>query len=157
MRRIFFPLSKTAEPGPKKPHTFKMITPLPYRVRFFCAIQTSPIKCATAGVRFLRRFFYRAGTLFLNSAGRVRFFCAIQTVNTTPPALPLQPPYPRRFLPATLSAPPCPHLAIKKPPGQTPKRFIKIHVRLRLFAAGSGTVGKTGADTKIRISVALVF
>ncbi|MCI7535412.1 MAG: hypothetical protein SOT02_02050 [Elusimicrobiaceae bacterium] len=40
MRRIFFPLSKTAEPGPKKPHTFKMITPLPYRVRFFCAIQT---------------------------------------------------------------------------------------------------------------------
>lgn len=110
MRRIFFPLSKTAEPGPKKPHTFKMITPLPYRVRFFCA----------------------------------RFTCA-------------------RFLPATLStpqllsAPPCPHLAIKKPPGQTPKRFIKIHVCLRLFAAGSGTVGKTGADTKIRISVALVF
>ncbi|MCI7044109.1 MAG: hypothetical protein MR993_03930 [Spirochaetes bacterium] len=40
MRRIFFPLSKTAEPGPQKPQTFKMITPLPYRVRFFCAIQT---------------------------------------------------------------------------------------------------------------------
>ena len=116
MRRIFFPLSKTAEPGPKKPHTFKMITPLPYRVRFFCAIQT---------------------------------------VNTTPHALVpplLTPYYPRRFLPATLSAPPpvfthavlltppypppafypppYPHLAIKKPPGQTPKRFIKIHVRL---------------------------
>lgn len=95
MRRIFFPLSKTAEPGPKKPHTFKMITPLPYRVRFFCAS-------------------------FLPAP--------------TPP-LPT-PPYPRRFLPATLSAPqllsapPCPHLAIKKPPGQTPKRFIKIHVRL---------------------------
>lgn len=99
MRRIFFPLSKTAEPGPKKPHTFKMIMPLPYRVRFFCAIQT---------------------------------------VNTTPHALvPLYsrrlihaafypPPYP----PQLLSAPPYPHLAIKKPPGQTPKRFIKIHVRL---------------------------
>lgn len=103
MRRIFFPLSKTAEPGPKKPHTFKMITPLPYRVRFFCAIQT---------------------------------------VNTTPPALPLQPPYPPPYPrhrlplltppypPPAFYPPPYPHLAIKKPPRQTPKRFIKIHVRL---------------------------
>lgn len=102
MRRIFFPLSKTAEPGPKKPHTFKMITPLPYRVRFFCAIQT---------------------------------------VNTTPHALVpplLTPSYPRHRLPLltppypppAFYPPPYPHLAIKKPPGQTPKRFIKIHVRL---------------------------
>lgn len=108
MRRIFFPLSKTAEPGPKKPHTFKMITPLPHRVRFFCAIQT---------------------------------------VNTTPHALVpplLTPPYPRRFLPAALSAPPpafthatlsapqllsappYPHLAIKNRPGKHPSGLSKF-------------------------------
>ena len=130
MRRIFFPLSKTAEPGPKKPHTFKMITPLPYRVRFFCAIQT---------------------------------------VNTTPHALVpplLTPYYPRRFLPATLSAArflsaTLPAFSHKKTARantqavyQNPRPF---NVRLRLFATGSGTVGKTGADTKIRISVASVF
>ena len=95
MRRIFFPLSKTAEPGSKKPHTFKMITPLPYRVRFFCARFT----CA-------------------------RFLPA--TLSAPPPAFT----HAALSAPQLLSAPPCPHLAIKKPPGQTLKRFIKIHVRL---------------------------
>lgn len=99
MRRIFFPLSKTAEPGPKKPHTFKMITPLPYRVRFFCTIQTvnttphalvPPLLTPYYPHRLIRAAFY-------------------------------PPPYP----PPAFYPPPCPHLAIKNRPGKHPSGLSK--------------------------------
>lgn len=90
MRRIFFPLSKTAEPGPKKPHTFKMIMPLPHRVRFFCARFT----CA-------------------------RFLPA--TLSAPPPAFT----HATLSAPQLLSAPPCPHLAIKNRPGKHPSGLSK--------------------------------
>lgn len=111
MRRIFFPLSKTAEPGPKKPHTFKMITPLPYRVRFFCAIQTVNTTPHALVSPLLTPPYPRQRPLYSRRITHAAFY---------------PPPYP----PPAFYPPPCPHLAIKKPPGQTPKRFIKIHVRL---------------------------
>ena len=100
MRRIFFPLSKTAEPGPKKPHTFKMITPLPLPGAVFLRHTNGKHNAARIGAPFTHAVFTHAA-----------FY---------------PPPYP----PPAFYPPPCPHLAIKKPPGQTPKRFIKIHVRL---------------------------
>lgn len=142
MRRIFFPLSKTAEPGPKKPHTFKMIMPLPYRVRFFCAIQTvnttphalvPPLLTPYLPAPLFTRHIIRANAPFTHAA-----LSAPQLLSATLPAFSH-----KKTARANTQA-----------VYQNPRPF---NVRLRLFATGSGTVGKTGADTKIRISVAFVF